>query len=84
MAIVFPAGAMFAEQCPAILEEYGYEYGKDYVNLGHYAGGEATLAAFAITPRPSSRRTGAGNDTSPLPIMQEVKSTKDLHDGDDA
>jgi hypothetical protein len=74
----FPAGAMFAEQCLAILEEYGYEYGKDYVNLGHYAGGEATLAAFANNPTAIFAKDWRGNDTSSLPIMQEVKSMKDF------
>ncbi|NLA59934.1 MAG: hypothetical protein GX863_02390 [Firmicutes bacterium] len=74
----FPAGAMFAEQCLAILEEYGYEYGKDYVNLGHYEGGEATLAAFANNPTAIFAKDWRGNDTSSLPIMQEVKSMKDF------
>ncbi|HHX29314.1 MAG: hypothetical protein ACOX5Q_09695 [Bacillota bacterium] len=74
----FPAGAMFAEQCLAILEEYGYEYGKDYVNLGHYAGGEATLAAFANQPTAIYSKDWRGNDTASLPIMKEVKSMKDF------
>ena len=46
----FPAGPTFADECLEILEEYGYEYGVDYVNLGYYAGGEPTLAAFAQNP----------------------------------
>ena len=74
----FPAGAMFAEQCLAILEEYGYEYGNDYVNLGHYAGGEATLAAFAQNPTAIFAKDWRGNATSSLPIMQEIKSMSDF------
>jgi hypothetical protein len=74
----FPAGAMFAEHCLAILEEYGYEYGKDYVNLGHYAGGEATLAAFANQPTAIYAKDWRGNSTSSLPLMQEVKNMKDF------
>ncbi|HHY45537.1 MAG TPA: hypothetical protein GX512_07500 [Firmicutes bacterium] len=74
----FPAGAMFAEQCLAILEEYGYEYGKDYVNLGHYAGGEATLAAFASNPTAVFAKDWRGYDTTSLPIMQEIKSMSDF------
>jgi len=74
----FPAGPTFAEECLAVLEEYGYEYGKDYINLGHYAGGEPTLAAFANNPTSIFVRDWLGNDVASLPLMQEISSMKDF------
>lgn len=74
----FPAGPTFAEECLAILDEYGYEYGKDYVNLGHYAGGEPTLAAFANNPLAIFTKDWRGNDVASLALMKEVKTMKDF------
>ncbi|NLH88644.1 MAG: hypothetical protein GX460_10670, partial [Firmicutes bacterium] len=74
----FPAGPTFAEEALLVLEEYGYEYGKDYVNLGHYAGGEPTLAAFANDPLSIFARDWRGNDVSSLAIMKHVSSMKDF------
>jgi len=74
----YPAGPTFAEECLAILEEYGYEYGEDYVNLGHYAGGEPTLAAFSNDPLAIFTKDWRGNDVASLPIMKEVKTMKDF------
>jgi len=74
----FPAGPTFADECMAILEEYGYEYGVDYVNLGYYAGGEPTLAAFAQNPSSVFPKDWRGTSTDSLPIMQEVSTMKDF------
>ncbi len=74
----FPAGPTFAEECLKILDEYGYEYGKDYVNLGHYAGGEPTLAAFANNPLAIFTKDWRGNDVASLALMKEVKTMKDF------
>lgn len=74
----FPAGPTFADECLEILEEYGYEYGVDYVNLGYYAGGEPTLAAFAQNPATVFPKDWHGNSISTLPLMEEVKSMKDF------
>ncbi|MBP8613907.1 MAG: hypothetical protein KBI40_03530 [Firmicutes bacterium] len=74
----FPAGPTFADECMAILEEYGYEYGVDYVNLGYYAGGEPTLAAFAQNPAAVFPKDWRGNSITSLPIMQEVSTMKDF------
>lgn len=74
----FPAGAMFAEDCLKVLEEYGYVYGQDYVNLGHYAGQEPTLAAFANKPSSVFSKDWRGNDVSSLPLMKEISSMKDF------
>ncbi|HON87234.1 MAG TPA: hypothetical protein PKU68_03330 [Bacillota bacterium] len=74
----FPAGPTFADECMAILEEYGYEYGVDYVNLGYYAGGEPTLAAFAQNPASVFPKDWHGTSIDSLPIMQEVSTMKDF------
>lgn len=74
----FPAGAMFAEDCLKTLEEYGYVYGTDFVNLGHYAGGESTLAAFATKPSAIYSKDWRGHDVSSLPLMNEISSMKDF------
>jgi len=74
----FPAGPTFADECMAILEEYGYEYGVDYVNLGYYAGGEPTLAAFAQNPASVFPKDWRGTSIDSLPIMQEVSTMKDF------
>ncbi|HHY11895.1 MAG TPA: hypothetical protein GX529_04615 [Firmicutes bacterium] len=74
----YPAGPTFAEECLEVLEEYGYKYGEDYVNLGHYAGGEPTLAAFANDPLSIFARDWRGNDVSSLAIMKQVSSMKDF------
>ncbi len=72
----FPAGPSFAEDCLAILEDYGYTYGTDYVNLGHYAGGEPTLAAFATNPGAIYSKDWRGNNVGSLPIMKDISSMK--------
>jgi len=74
----FPAGPTFAEECLDVLDEYGYDYGKDYVNLGHYAGGEPTLAAFSSNPSSIFKKDWRGNEVSSLPLMKEVTSMKDF------
>ncbi|MEX0974402.1 MAG: hypothetical protein WD024_03490 [Bacillota bacterium] len=74
----FPAGPSFAEDCLKVLEEYGYTYGTDYVNLGYYAGAESTLAAFSNNPATIFSKDWRGNDVSSLPLMSEVNSMKDF------
>lgn len=74
----FPAGPNFAEDCLKVLEEYNYVYGEDYVNLGHYAGGESTLAAFGNKPTTIYTKDWRGNDLATLPLMKNVNSMKDF------
>lgn len=74
----YPVGPMFADECFKILKDAGYEYGVDYVNLGYYAGGEPTLAAFAKNPLSIYSKDFYGNDAASLPLMQEIKSMKDF------
>lgn len=74
----FPSSPMFAEECLKVLAEYGYKYGEDYVDLGYYAGGESTLAAFANKPTTIFTKDWRGNDVASLPLMQQIKSMKDF------
>ena len=74
----FPAGPNFAEDCLTVLYQYGYKYGEDYVNLGYYAGGESTLAAFGNKPTTIFSKDWRGNDVSTLPLMREINSMKDF------
>jgi hypothetical protein len=74
----FPAGPNFAEDCLKVLEEYNYKYGEDFVNLGHYAGGESTLAAIGNKPTTIFTKDWRGNDVSALPLMKEINSMKDF------
>jgi hypothetical protein len=54
------------------------EYGTDYVNLGYLAGSENAISAMAKNIPGSFPRDYRGNDTSGLPIMQGVKTAKDV------
>lgn len=54
------------------------EYGKDYVNLGYLAGGETAIAAMARDIPGSFPRDYRGNVTSSLPIMEGIKSVRDV------
>lgn len=74
----FNVGPMFAEECVKVLENAGYKYGVDYVNLGYYAGGESTLAAFAKNPTSIFSKDWRGNPVSSLPLMNSIKSMKDF------
>jgi len=74
----FPAGPMFADECLAVLKEYGYKYGQDYVNLGYYAGGEPTLAAFGNKPTSIYSKDWLGNDVASLSLVKELTSMKDF------
>ncbi|QUL99053.1 MAG: hypothetical protein IMF26_03005 [Candidatus Fermentithermobacillus carboniphilus] len=74
----FPVGPMFAEECLKVLKDAGYQYGVDYVNLGYYAGGESTLAAFAKNPASIFSKDWHGNDVASMPIMKEITGMKDF------
>lgn len=74
----FPSAPMFAEYTMKVFEEYGYEYGKDYVHLGYYAGAESTLAAFGNDPRSIFSTDFYGTPLSELPLMKNISSMKDF------
>ncbi|HHW26983.1 MAG TPA: hypothetical protein GXX23_06540 [Firmicutes bacterium] len=74
----FPSAPMFAEYTMKVFEKYGYEYGKDYVHLGYYAGAESTLAAFGNDPRSIFSTDFYGTPLSELPLMKNISSMKDF------
>lgn len=74
----FPSAPGFAEDTMTTFQQYGYKYGEDYVDLGYYAGAEATLAAFGNNPLSIFPKDFRGNDTSTMPLTKDLKSMKDF------
>jgi hypothetical protein len=75
----FPVSGTFAETClESTYGAAGKKYGVDYVNLGYYAGAEASLAAFCENPGSVFKADYRGNLLSGLPIMSQVKTVKDF------
>lgn len=74
----FPSAPNFAEDTLKTLDQYGYKYGEDYVNLGYYAGGEPTLAAFGTKPLTIFPKDWRGNDTSTMALTKGLTSLKDF------
>jgi len=78
-------GMGFFDTGPSLLETAfggsalkGKQYGKDYVNLGYLAGGETAISAMAKDIPGSFPRDYRGNVTSSLPIMDGVKTARDV------
>jgi hypothetical protein len=59
-------------------ERTGKVYGSDYVNLGYYAGLEASLVAFCDNVRDVFKTDCRGNTLDTLPLMTQVKSIDDF------
>jgi len=74
----FPSAPMFGEYTMKVFEEYGYEYGVDYVNFGYYAGAETTLAAFATDPKSIFTTDFRGNAYDSLPLAKSIKGMGDF------
>ncbi|HHX10530.1 MAG: hypothetical protein ACOX35_00690 [Bacillota bacterium] len=70
-------GPMMTNRIIADLEAKGYEYGKDFANLGYMAGEENAVRLFALDclSVPADVR---GNKTDQLPVMQGIKTIKDF------
>ncbi|RLI10742.1 hypothetical protein DRO42_00170 [Candidatus Bathyarchaeota archaeon] len=54
------------------------EYGKDYVYLGYYTGGEAVVAQIASDIRSVFPTDAYGTPLDELPLMKEVNSVHDI------
>ena len=75
----FPVSGPFAETClENVYGKLGKVYGEDYVNLGYYAGAEASLAAFCENPANVFKADYRGNSLSNLPIMAGIKGIGDF------
>lgn len=71
-------GPMLVERTLQYIDKKGKEYGKDYVNLGFFAGGEAAMAAFAKDIPGLVKRDYFGTPIENLPIMSGLKSLTDI------
>jgi len=58
--------------------QFGMKYGEDYVMLGYYAGREAAMAAFLKDVHSLVKADYYGTSIGQLPLMQRVKSSKDI------
>ena len=74
------AGPMFADQ--ALRDVFGASkdhplYGKNFINLGYIAGGEAAMKTFAGNPK-VIQKDFYGKDVKDLEIMQPLSSARDF------
>ncbi len=71
-------GTGFAERKLPVLEEFGYQYGDDYVILGYLAGQEPSLAAFAQSPNTFFTTDYRNNPTSSMGVTKNLSSLSDF------
>ncbi|MBU1082502.1 MAG: hypothetical protein KKB59_18595, partial [Spirochaetes bacterium] len=72
-------GQIFADMhFPPIAEEYGKEYGVDYVHLGYYAGAEAGIASFLADISSTYPSDFNKIPLEDLPLMQTVKNHEQI------
>lgn len=74
-----PEGTMFAQRNLEIYKNAGKEYGKDYVNLGYFAGGENAVAAISENIRSVFKSDINGTSVDQIEMMQEVQDMNDLN-----
>lgn len=78
---IFPLGGvnMAIREVARIASEYpDLEYGVDYVNLGYKDGGQAPMKAMAVSIGEVFPGDVDGNDTSQMPIVNEVRNYDDV------
>ncbi len=70
-------GPMMTNRIIANLEQKGFTYGMDFVNLGYMAGAENAIRLFALDCEsvPTDVR---GNRTAEIPVMEGIKTIKDF------
>lgn len=72
---LWPEGVSLAQEAMELAaEEFGKEYGVDYVNLGYKAGGIVVISAVAENIRTTFPQDYAGTQIEELPIMEGVKN----------
>jgi len=72
-------GHIFALRILDFIDKHGKEYGKDYVLLGFVPGGKAVGgAALASDIHKVFQKDFYGTDTSSLPMMEKIRSYKDV------
>jgi len=73
-----PAGTMYAVKNLKLYEEAGRVYGKDYVNLGYFAGGESAVAALCENIRNVFSADIGGTPLDEIEMMQGVDDITDF------
>jgi hypothetical protein len=61
-----------------LAEEFGKEYGTDYVNLGYMAGGIVTLLGMGASIPNTFPTDYGGTPVGQIPLMQEVEDFDDI------
>ncbi len=79
VACLWPASPPLVETAIGPLaEEYGKEYGTDYVNLGYMAGGIVTLLGMGASIPNTYPSDYGGTPVGEIPLMQEVENFDDI------
>ena len=79
VACLWPASPPLVERAIGPLaEEYGKEYGTDYVNLGYMAGGIVTLLGMGASIPNTYPSDYGGTPVGEIPLMQEVENFDDI------
>ena len=79
VACLWPASPPLVERAMTPLaEEYGKEYGVDYVNLGYMAGGIVTLLGMGASIPFTFPSDYGGTPVTEIPLMQEVENFDDI------
>ena len=79
VACLWPASPPLVETAMGPLaEEYGKEYGVDYVNLGYMAGGIVTLLGMGASIPNTYPSDYGGTPVGEIPLMQEVENFDDI------
>lgn len=60
------------------IENYGAEYGVDYVNMGFVPGGETAVASLATDTQNTYKADFFGTPVEQLPIMENIEGAKDF------
>lgn len=72
-----PDGAMFAQDMWD-LRPPGYEWGRNFVNFGFLAGGEAAVAGLIDSIERTAPADFLGNPTADMEIMQGINNIRDM------
>jgi len=73
-------GTTMAEQIVStVAREYGKEYGKDYVYLGWAPGNQNVILGIGQDLYKTFPKDYYGNDTSTMPVLQGVRSLRDVN-----
>lgn len=79
VACLWPASPPLVEAAlTPLAEEYGKEYGVDFVNLGYMAGGPVTMLAMGSSIPNTFPSDYHGTPVGEIPLMAEVKNFDDV------